>query len=71
MYRGYCAHNIQVGEARLRVLGMQRELLELLETDTVLAKKSRTKMIKFFMKSLQIIEDDETWQKKVLGACRS
>lgn len=50
---------------------MQRELLELLETDTVLAKKSRTKMIKFFMKSLQIIEDDETWQKKVLGACRS
>ena len=71
LYRGYCAHNNQVGDARLRILGMRQELLELLETDTVLAKKSRTRMIKFFMKSLQMIEDDATWQKKVLGACRS
>jgi hypothetical protein len=70
LYRGYCAHNSQVGEARLKVLGMRKELLELLETDAVLATKSRSKVIKFFAKSLEMIEDDKTWQQKVLDSCR-
>lgn len=70
LYRGYCAHNDQVAEARLKILGMRKELLELLETDTLVSSRSRPRVIKFFAKSLKMIENDKTWQKKIVDSCR-
>jgi hypothetical protein len=70
LYRGYCGHNSQVEEARLRILSMRKELLDTLGTDTVLATKSRKKVVKYFAKSLDMIEDDETWRGKILDVCR-
>jgi hypothetical protein len=70
LYRGYCEHNRQVSEARLLILSMRKELLEVLEADTVLAIKSRKKRVKYFTESLEMIADDDTWRAKVLDACR-
>ena len=70
LYRGYCEHNRQVSEARLLILSMQKELLEVLEADTVLAIKSRKKRVKYFTEALELIADDDTWRAKVLDVCR-
>jgi hypothetical protein len=70
LYRGYCEHNRQVSEARLLILSMRKELLEVLEADTVLAIKSRKKRVKYFTESLELIADDDTWRAKVLDVCR-
>ena len=70
LYRGYCEHNRQVSEARLLILSMQKELLEVLEADTVLAIKSRKKRVKYFTEALELIADDDTWRAKVLNVCR-
>jgi hypothetical protein len=70
LYRGYCAHNSQVSEARRQMLSMREALLDLLRTDTVLGKRSLKQKVKYFTKSLEMIADDEVWQEKVLDACR-
>ena len=70
LYRGYCAHNSQVSEARRQVLSMREALLDVLRTDTVLRERSIKQKVKFFTQSLDMIADDEVWQKKVLDACR-
>jgi hypothetical protein len=49
---------------------MRKELLEVLEADTVLAIKSRKKRVKYFTESLELIADDDTWRAKVLDVCR-
>ena len=70
LYRGYCAHNSQVSEARRQVLSMREALLDVLRTDTVLRERSIKQKVKYFTQSLDMIADDEVWQKKVLDACR-
>lgn len=70
LYRGYCAHNSQVSEARRQVLSMQDGLLDILRTDTVLGKSALKQRVKYFTKSLAMIADDKVWQKKILDACR-
>ena len=70
LYRGYCAHNSQVSEARRQILSMREALLDILRTDTVLRKRAIKQRVKYFTESLEMIADDEVWQEKVLGACR-
>jgi hypothetical protein len=70
LYRGYCAHNSQISEARRQMLSMREALLDILRTDTVLGKRALKQRVKYFTKSLEMIADDEAWQEKVLDGCR-
>ena len=70
LYRGYCAHNSQLNEARRQVLSMREALLDVLRTDTVLRERAIKQRVKYFTQSLDMIADDKVWQEKVLDACR-
>jgi len=70
LYRGYCAHNSQLNEARRQVLSMREALLDVLRTDTVLRERAIKQRVKYFTQSLDMIADEKVWQEKVLDACR-
>jgi len=70
VFRGYCLHNDALRRARGRLLGVEDQMIAVIEDDPVLSRKGIKRLTKFLKKSFEHLNDDQNFQKKIVDDCR-
>lgn len=70
VYRGYCAHNDDVRQARSRLLGVADRLKALVEDDALLRRRGKRTAMRFLDRSLDILRDDDRFEREIIRECR-
>lgn len=70
VYRGYCAHNDQVRQARSRLLAVEDRLMALVENDPLLGPRGKRVAMRFLERSMDILRDDRRFEREIIRECR-
>jgi hypothetical protein len=70
LYRGYCAHNHALENARQRVLAKEQAIYRLFTDEARLNPQKRSKALKFLEKAFSIFRDDTSFQAEITERCR-
>lgn len=70
LYRGYCTHNAEVQNARSRFIGYRQALMDVIENDPVLGKRGKRKASRFLERSMDILQDDDSFDREIIRECR-
>lgn len=70
LYRGYCAHNPTLDEARQRLSDHEAGFLALIESEQRLTSSSKKKAARYVQKYFEIARDPKKFQSYVIERCR-
>ena len=70
LYRGYCAHNGTLQESRRKIIGLEPEIMAVLDGDPRLSSRSKKKAGRFLEKYFELIRDDRDFERQVVMKCR-
>lgn len=70
LYRGYCAHNHALPEARRQVLAQEQAIYGLVEAEENLQSRRRDRANKFLRKGFEDLRDDKDFQRRIVDRCR-
>lgn len=70
LYRGYCAHNSALDNARQKMLANEQAIYSLVESETRLEPGRQKKALGYLAKFFEIMRDDDQFQKQVVKKCR-
>ena len=70
VFRGYCYHNPYLAEERAKLLGLEANMIALIVDDPVISPKFGQKMTKYLTRSFQILREDDSYEKNIIGKCR-
>ncbi|MGD8347504.1 MAG: hypothetical protein PVI83_09680 [Lysobacterales bacterium] len=70
VYRGYCAHNGELENARRKALDRKTDILAVLDSDERLSDRSRKKAAKYLDKYFDILEDEKDFDRLIVRNCR-
>jgi len=70
LYRGYCAHNATLGQARSELISLRTEILALFDNESRLNKRSRKKALKYIESFYELLNSDSEFEEDVVSQCR-
>ncbi|MEQ8691417.1 MAG: hypothetical protein RIC89_11345 [Pseudomonadales bacterium] len=69
-FRGYCAHNAETTAARQQFIAHKDEVLSLVENFDEIPGLNRKKTLGFVSKFYATLEDDKSFERRILKRCR-
>ena len=70
LYRGYCAHNPSLEDARQKMLATEQEIYALVNAESRLEPRRQKKAVNYLEGFFKIIKDDKAFQKRIVEKCR-
>jgi hypothetical protein len=70
LFRGYCAHNETMEDARLLFLEREQAIYGLVDSETRLSEKSRKQTNRYLEKFFKTIRDERDFEKEIIRQCR-
>lgn len=70
VYRGYCAHNGELENARRKALARKADILAVLDSDERLSDGSRKKAAKYLDKYFDVLADEKDFERLIVRNCR-
>jgi len=70
LYRGYCAHNDTMEDARQQFIAKEADIMGLISSETRLNDRSSKTATKFIGEFFDTIKSDAQFQKNIIGKCR-
>ncbi len=70
VYMGYCEQNGDLPNARAQLLALRAQLIAVSSDDTFLSQAKKARIMRFLQTGFEILADDRTFERKVVGACR-
>lgn len=70
LYRGYCAHNPSLEDARQKMLATEQEIYALVNAESRLEPSRQKKAVDYLEGFFKIIKDDKAFQKRIVEKCR-
>lgn len=70
LYRGFCAHNNQLPQARAEYLELREEIMDLMRKETRLSDRGRKRNLKYFEDFFEVLEDDSEFDDEIISECR-
>ncbi|MEJ2383087.1 MAG: hypothetical protein P8Y54_01675 [Xanthomonadales bacterium] len=71
LYRGYCRNDENaMAEVRQQFIGLEPEIMAILEQDTMLNKRSKKKSTRYLERFFDLLKDDRDFERYVTEKCR-
>ena len=70
LYRGYCAHNPSLENARQRMLANEQAIYKLFREEERLDPNRRNKALRFLEEGFSIFRDDKAFRTEIMDECR-
>jgi len=70
LYRGYCAHNASLEDARQKMLDTEQDIYALVNAESRLEPKRQKKAVDYLEGFFKVIKDDKAFQKRIVEKCR-
>lgn len=70
LYRGYCAHNDSLENARQQILANEQAIYRLFTEESRLESQKRDKALRYLEKAFAIFKDDTRFQTEITERCR-
>lgn len=70
LFRGYCAHNATLPQARQAIMARRSELLALVESETRLTSSSKKKASRYLERFFETVGDNDEFEDEITRQCR-
>jgi hypothetical protein len=70
LYRGYCAHNDTMEQARQEYIAKEADIMGLISSESRLTERNAKTANKFIGDFFETIKSDKDYQKHIIGKCR-
>lgn len=70
LYRGYCAHNDTMEDARQLYLAKEADIMGLISSESRLTERNAKTASKFVGEFFETLKDEKDYQKNIIGKCR-
>jgi hypothetical protein len=70
LYRGYCASNPSLEEARKKMLANEQAIYDLVQSEDRLDHSNESEALEFLQGYFETIKDDKEFHEKIIGECR-
>lgn len=70
LYRGYCAHNDTMEDARQLFLAKEADIMGLISSESRLTERNAKTATKFVGEFFETLKDEKDYQKDIIGKCR-
>jgi hypothetical protein len=70
VYRGFCAHNGSLEDAKQRFLDKESEIYALFKNEPQLKSRNANWAVKFMERFYETVNDPKDWQRKIIEKCR-
>jgi hypothetical protein len=70
LYQGYCVHNDALPAAREKQLGLESEIMAVLDSDPRLSEREKKSATRYMEKYFKILKDDKDFERATVKKCR-
>ncbi len=70
LFRGYCAHSEYLAATRSQVLGLESEMMAMVQDEPRLSDRERRYTLKYLEDFFEVLRSDKEFEKEVASKCR-